>query len=74
MSAKSKNQFNYPQKKEIGCLNQCEVHNYRYFKGNVDKKEKNDFLSFGRLQESLPFASAAWLNSCQAFLKMSQNN
>ena len=57
MSAKSKNQFNYPQKKEIGCLNQCEVHNYRYFKGNVDKKEKNDFLSFGRLQESLPFAS-----------------
>ena len=57
MSAKSKNQFNYPQKKEIGCLNSCEVHNYRYFKENVDKKEKIDFFKIGRLKESLPFAS-----------------
>jgi len=32
------------------------VHNYRYFKENVDKKEKIDFFRIGRLKESLPFA------------------
>lgn len=34
------------------------MHNYRYFKENVDKKEKIDFFKIGRLKESLPFASA----------------
>ena len=33
------------------------MHNYRYFKENVDKKEKIDFFKIGRLKESLPFAS-----------------
>ena len=33
------------------------MHNYRYFKENVDKKEKIVFLKIGRLKESLPFAS-----------------
>ena len=33
------------------------MHNYRYFKENVDKKEKIDFFRIGRLKESLPFAS-----------------
>lgn len=32
------------------------MHNYRYFKENVDKKEKIDFFRIGRLKESLPFA------------------
>lgn len=39
------------------------MHNYRYFKENVDKKEKIDFFRIGRLKESLPFAPDSRFNS-----------
>lgn len=45
------------------------MHNYRYFKENVDKKEKIDFFRIGRLKESLPFAPVFIFDGLSEFEK-----
>ena len=48
------------------------MHNYRYFKENVDKKEKIDFFKIGRLKESLPFASEEVMEYLRNYSKISK--